>query len=645
MFASPQPACVRLDLERASRTGEAEVVFGQGKTPQQVVELLQRIQRDGGSGVAMATRLDESTQAAIREHLPEAVLDEQTRCAVLGELPPPRGDVVVVSAGTTDAAVAAEAALTARVHGAQVERINDCGVAGLHRILAVRERLARADVVIVVAGMDGALPSVVAGLVSCPVIAVPTSVGYGAAFDGLAALLSMLNACAPGVSVCNIDNGFGAGVAAARIVRRSPYCVGKHSVVISAKSQHILSPLRAQTLQEPGAMTTAWLDCSAGASGDMLLGALVDAGAPLDAIQQAVDAVAPEQVRLSVQETTRGGLAASHVQVHAPHSHEHRTWGTIRALLDDADLPQAVREQAQRAFELLAHAEGKAHRIEPEQVHFHEVGALDAIADVVGVCAGLHALGVTEVLAGPVALGSGTVHAAHGVMPVPVPAVMHLFAASDAVSYSGPAPHEMCTPTGAALLCTLVSGWGVQPPMRLHAVGVGAGSREVAEVPNVLRVFLGQRADSAASADEYPSDATVVLSTNIDDMDPRLWPDVLAGLLTAGASDAWLTPILMKKGRPAHTLSVLCRGALVPELRTLIFRSTTTLGLREQVVGKVAAERSYRTVEINGHPVRIKRAHWNGELVNEQPEYRDLAAAAAATGEPVAEVARAIAKL
>ena len=211
----------RLDIDRPQRTGDAEVVYGAGKTPAQVIELLRTLRAAHPEHPVLATRLAPDTRQAIAAELPEAVQDEVGRTAVLGTLPDPRGTVAVVSAGTSDAQVAAEAATTARVFGAGTDLVTDVGVAGLHRVLGVRERLAAADCLVVVAGMEGALPSVVGGLVGVPLVAVPTSVGYGASFDGLAALLAMLNSCAPGVAVVNIDNGFGAGVFAARVARRA----------------------------------------------------------------------------------------------------------------------------------------------------------------------------------------------------------------------------------------------------------------------------------------------------------------------------------------------------------------------------------------------------------------------------------------
>ena len=211
----------RLDVDRARRTGDAEVVYGGGKTPQHIVELLASLHTAHPERAVLATRLDVAALDAVRRELPAAQVDPVARAATLGQLPASQGQVLIVSAGTSDATVAAEAALTARVFGAGVATVNDVGVAGLHRLLAVRDRLDDADCLVVVAGMEGALPSVVGGLTGVPLVAVPTSVGYGASFHGVAALLAMLNSCAPGVTVVNIDNGFGAGVFAARVARRA----------------------------------------------------------------------------------------------------------------------------------------------------------------------------------------------------------------------------------------------------------------------------------------------------------------------------------------------------------------------------------------------------------------------------------------
>jgi pyridinium-3,5-biscarboxylic acid mononucleotide synthase len=215
----------RLDVDRHRRTGDPEVVYGAGKTPEQVITALRTLAGHGGRAV-LATRLDPAAREAIRAALPDADVDDLARTAVLGDLPPPLGRVLVVSAGTSDGPVAAEALITARVHGAAAERIEDVGVAGLHRLLAVRDRLDEADALVVVAGMEGALPSVIGGLTGVPLVAVPTSTGYGTGAGGLAALLSMLNSCAPGVVVVNVDNGYGAGVHAARVARRAEHRPG-----------------------------------------------------------------------------------------------------------------------------------------------------------------------------------------------------------------------------------------------------------------------------------------------------------------------------------------------------------------------------------------------------------------------------------
>ena len=374
-----------------------------------------------------------------------------------------------------------------------------------------------------------------------------------------------------------------------------------------------------------------WVDATAGASGDMLLGALLDAGVPLEVVAAAVTAVAPEAVALAPSAVTRGGLRATRCRVVAADSTTARSWAEVRTLLDAAALDPQVKELARAAFGRLAGAEAAVHGTTADEVHFHEVGALDAIADVVGVCAGFVHLGLDEVVLSPVAVGSGRVGAAHGSLPVPVPAVVELL--RGVPSTAGPGEHESCTPTGAALLTTLATSSGPQPPMAVERVGVGAGGRDPAGHPNVLRLLVGH----PAAAAPQPG-AAVVLETNVDDLDPRLWPGVIAALLEAGASDAWLTPILMKKGRPAHTLSVLVEPGSLAAVRRTVFEQTSTIGVREVVHAKTALDREERVLCVAGREVRVKLARLEGRVVNAQPEYDDVAAVAAATGRPVKDV-------
>ena len=383
-----------------------------------------------------------------------------------------------------------------------------------------------------------------------------------------------------------------------------------------------------------------WLDCSAGISGDMLLGALVDAGVDLALLQAAVDAVGVEPVRLAAAVVTRGGLGATKVDVHVDEHPRTRTWSGVRALLEAADLDDGVRRTALDVFARLAVAEASVHRTSPEDVHFHEVGALDAVADVVSCAAGLEALALTALTASPVVVGSGTTRGAHGPLPVPPPAVVALLAGAPVLA--GPVAREMTTPTGAALLAASVASYGPLPPMVLARTGTGAGGRDPQEVANVLRLLLGEAVDPApgGAGGGGTAGSALLLETNVDDLDPRLWPGVLQALLDVGASDAWLTPILMKKGRPAHTLSVLCTVAGADAVRDVVVRQTTTLGIRVQSVGKVALERVERTVEVDGRPVRVKLGLLDGEVVNAMPEWEDVAAAAAALGRPAKLVLR-----
>ncbi len=378
-----------------------------------------------------------------------------------------------------------------------------------------------------------------------------------------------------------------------------------------------------------------WLDCSAGISGDMLLGALVDAGVTLQLLQDAVDAVGTEPVQLVRSDVVRAGIGACKVDVVVADDAVTRTWSDVRALLEAAPLDDAVRARSLDVFARLARAEAGVHRVAVDDVHFHEVGGLDAIADVVGGCAGLEALALTGLTASTVTLGSGTTRGAHGPLPVPPPAVLALL--TGVPVQAGPVAKEMTTPTGAALLAASVASYGPLPPMSLLRSGSGAGGRDPEEVANVLRLVLGEPVAAAAA---LPAATALLLETNVDDLDPRLWPGVLQALLATGASDAWLTPILMKKGRPAHQLSVLCGPAELGAVREVVFRETSTLGLREQVVGKTALARAERTVEVDGRRVRVKLGLLGDEVVNAMPEWEDVAAAAAALGRPAKSVLR-----
>ena len=376
----------------------------------------------------------------------------------------------------------------------------------------------------------------------------------------------------------------------------------------------------------------AWVDASAGVAGDMLLGALVDAGASLAAVQGAVDAVLSGAVRLRTEEVTRAGVRATRLRVDLlePDS-PHRTWMAVRSLVEGASLVEPVRESAMRVFERLAGAEARVHAMAVDEVHFHEVGALDSIADVVGSCAALHDLGIGRLVVSTIALGSGRIRSSHGDVPVPVPAVLEL-ARGWQVSAGGEG--ELATPTGMALLTALGAASGPLPTQQVERVGVGAGSKAFPDRANVVRVVVG----SDIGAEDADNATELVIEANVDDLDPRLWPTVMAAVLEAGAADAWLTPILMKKGRPAHTLHVLATPERARALREVIFTHTTTIGVRSTVVAKTALSRTWVSVELLGGTVPVKVAHRGGVIVSATPEFEDVAALAAATGQPVRAV-------
>lgn len=382
----------------------------------------------------------------------------------------------------------------------------------------------------------------------------------------------------------------------------------------------------------PRGTSHLWIDASAGVAGDMVLGALVDAGADLRAVQSVVDAVLPGTVRLAATEVTRAGMRACQVDVSVlAEDQAHRTWRDIRVRLTQAAVPALVRTRSLEAFRLLADAEARVHGVDVDDVHFHEVGAWDSVADVVGVAAALHLLGVESISAGPVALGSGRTRTAHGDVPVPSPATLQL-AAGWTVHSGGDG--ELATPTGMALVRALSGRCEELPPMQVGAIGLGAGTEDTPGRPNVVRAVLGRATDSTPDREQL-----WVLETNVDDLDPRVWPGVLGALLGAGAADAWLTPILMKKGRPAHTLSVLSGAAARAALRDLMFAVTTTFGVREHRVERTALGRDWYPVAVDGHTVRIKVAVGaDGRIRHATPEFDDAAAVAARTGLPARQV-------
>jgi pyridinium-3,5-bisthiocarboxylic acid mononucleotide nickel chelatase len=379
------------------------------------------------------------------------------------------------------------------------------------------------------------------------------------------------------------------------------------------------------------------VDAGNGAAGDMLLAALIDAGADLEAVRSGLRGLAVGPLDVAVGQVRRHGLRALHADVRVPPDDVARDLGDVTAILSAAALPEPAREFALAVFGRLARAEARVHGVEVPEIHFHEVGALDAIADVTGCALALHdldLLGPAVRVVSPVAAGSGTVRAAHGPLPVPVPAVLELLTEAGAPLRSHPASMELCTPTGAALLATLATGWGPMPSCVPSAVGTGAGTADPEGHPNVVRVVVGE----AGGAVDWASGELRRVDSTIDDLDPRLWPDVLESLRTAGAADAWCSPALMRKGRPGQVLSVLVDPERLDAVCRVVFEQTTSLGVRISSVERRSLRRDRVEVTSGAVTVGVKRGLLGGRVVTVQPEYDEVRAAAQASGRPVAEV-------
>lgn len=376
-------------------------------------------------------------------------------------------------------------------------------------------------------------------------------------------------------------------------------------------------------------MKLAYFDCFAGASGDMLLGALLDAGLEPAALLERLARLKLPGWRLEISPVTKKSLAATAVTVVTEGTSPERTLDDLTAIIQASELTMAEKALSTRVFQRLAEAEARVHGCSPAEVHFHEVGAVDALVDIVGVVCGLSVLGIEAVHVSPLPLGRGFTRSAHGVLPLPAPAVVELL--RDAPVYGSSADGETVTPTGAALLVTLASHFGALPPMRLGRVGYGAGRRE-AEYPNVLRVLLG---DSPAAVDV---ENLLLLETNIDDMSPQLYEHVFARLFAAGALDVWLSAVMMKKNRPGQVLAVLCRAQDEAPVSAVIFEETTTLGLRRQPVERRALQREMREVTTRFGTARVKAALAGGRVLRLMPEYEDCRRLAEAKGVPLREV-------
>jgi uncharacterized protein (TIGR00299 family) protein len=376
-------------------------------------------------------------------------------------------------------------------------------------------------------------------------------------------------------------------------------------------------------------MNIAWFHCFAGVAGDMALGSLLDAGADIDEVRSMLQRLPVDGWALDAEEVTRNGIAGTRAVVKADEGTVVRTYASIRAMLEEATLPPRVADRALAIFLAIAEVESQLHRRELAQVHFHEVGGLDAIVDVVGTSAALEVLGIDRVTASPVATGLGMIRTAHGLLPNPGPAVVALLARAGAPSYGLDMSVELTTPTGAGILAALATEWGPLPEMTISASGFGAGMRELDDMPNMTQVIVGT-ADVVRHEHGQP---VLLLEANVDDVTGETLARAIAALLDAGAHDAWVTPILMKKGRPAHTVSALADVALAADLAEVLRAETGTLGVRGSQLDRWPAARRSDEVEVLGHPIRVKVSDDRVKV-----EHDDAEAAANATGLSLREV-------
>jgi uncharacterized protein (TIGR00299 family) protein len=378
-------------------------------------------------------------------------------------------------------------------------------------------------------------------------------------------------------------------------------------------------------------MRIAYFDCFSGAAGDMIVGSMLAAGLDFEFLKNQIATLGLKDLDLKVNETKRAGLRAVQFVPVIAEEHQHRNLSDITKIIQAGKIGEKPKHTAIKIFERLAKAEATVHGKEPNDIHFHEVGALDSIVDIVSAAIGFDALGIEKVFCSTLAVGGGTVKMAHGILPVPAPATAELLKGVPTVA--GPIDKELLTPTGAAILTTVAESFGPLPQMKIEATGYGAGTLDSEHFPNVVRLFIGQSADDSATADTI-----CLLETNIDDISGEIVTGSMDKLLTTGALDVWITPIVMKHSRHAIKLSIICQVADVDKIERLIFEAGLTFGIRRQIMQRSKLAREFVTVTTRFGDIKIKVGKWAGKIVNAKPEFADCARAAEKHNVPVQQV-------
>ena len=380
-------------------------------------------------------------------------------------------------------------------------------------------------------------------------------------------------------------------------------------------------------------MKHAYFDCFSGISGDMTLGALLDAGVPVDQLRAELHGLNLPGWELSAEKVWKNGMAATHAKVFAQDTTTHRSLSTILEIIEKSNLASGVKDRAAAIFRKLGEAEAAVHDVPLEKIHFHEVGAVDAIIDIVGACIGFSALAIESFACSPLNVGGGTAKMAHGILPVPAPATARLLL--DKPTYSNGVQQELVTPTGAAIVATLCSHFGPQPPMSVSTIGYGAGTADLEGQPNVLRLMVGEAAEKRPAAE---SETIRVLEANLDDMNPQIYGYFLEKALAAGALDVFATPVQMKKNRPGVLVTVLCKPEDEPKFHDMLFAETTTLGVRTYTAERRVLARQWDKVRTSFGEVRIKVARLNGHIQQASPEFEDCRKLAEAKNVPLQRV-------